>query len=673
MNNYCYIVPLILIKFFFSCNVFAQTDSTNIITEEILENILSEPDEEGDDSELINILEELSRNPIDINTADLIELQKLPNLDALSAQRIIDHRKKFGYYFSPNELFSIREIDKDILTSIIPFVTTSKIPFEDNQTEVKIIPTTENIFTQSKVLLRSRVTNDLQNRKGFLNNNFAGSKPKIYNRFLYNYGSNYRVGFLTEKDAGEKSITDFTSFHLQIKDIGLLNNLVAGDYILEFGQGLVLWSPYGFSKGSDAIYPTKKRSGRIRPYTSAAEYRFFRGGAATINFAGFNLTGFYSQKSFDASINPITNGITSISETGFHRTDNEISKLNSANSSIAGGVLEYKYLGKYIAGFIYYNTSFSKTFEQKSIFDLNADNFNYTSFYYDLNFSNVSIFGEAAYDGRSIASFNGVQFLFNKDFIFTTSIRSYPRNFRNIYGFGFGEQNGKTQNEFGIYTGVRWRLPFGIINFYFDQFKFPFRTFENPLPSDGSEFLFDFSAKPLAKFESRFRYKYENKEVTELLADRTEIVRRLKQSFRTEIVYDLSNSIRLKGRFEFNSFSIRNAGKNENGYLLFQDIRFSPNKNLRLYGRIIFFRTDSFNSAVYEYESDLTGILSNLPMFGEGMRWYLIARYKVLNWISFSAKYSETYKPKASILSSGDNEIIGNVDNRISFQMDVSF
>lgn len=673
MNNYHYIILIILIQVIFYCDGFTQTDSTNIVSEDILENIIAEPDEEGDDSELFNVLEDLSQNPIDINTADLLELQKLPNLDALSAQRIIEHRKKFGSFFSPYELFSIREIDKDILTNIIPFVKTTESEYDDNQIVKEVIPDKKKLFTNSKVLLRSRVTNDLQNRNGFLNDKFAGSKPKIYNRILYSYNSKYRLGFLTEKDAGEKSITDFTSFHFQVKDVEFINNLIAGDYILEFGQGLVLWSPYGFSKGSDAIYPIKKRSGRIRPYTSAAEYRFFRGGAATISLSGFNITGFYSRKSFDASIDPITNEITSISKTGFHRTENEISKLNTVNSTLAGGVIEYKYLGRYSAGVIYYNTSFSKTFEQKSVFELNTNNLNYTSFFYDLNFTKVSIFGEAAYDGRSVASFNGVQFLFSNNFIFTTSIRSYPRNFRNIYGFGFGEQNGKTQNEFGIYTGFRWKLPVGIINFYFDQFKFPFSTFENTLPSDGNEFLFDFSSKPLSKLEARLRYKYENKEVTELLDDKNEIVKRLKQSIRTEIIYDLSNNLRLKGRFEFNDFAIRKAGKTENGYLILQDIRFSPINNLRLNGRIIFFRTDSFNSAVYEYENDLVGILSNLPMFGEGMRWYLTARYKPINWLSLSAKYSETYKPKESKLSSGDNEILGNVDNRISFQIDVSF
>ena len=107
--------------------------------------------------------------------------------------------------------------------------------------------------------------------------------------------------------------------------------------------------------------------------------------------------------------------------------------------------------------------------------------------------------------------------------------------------------------------------------------------------------------------------------------------------------------------------------------LVFQDIRFSGLRDLVLYGRIIFFNTDSFNSAVYEYENDLTGVMTNLPMFGEGVRWYFIARYKVLKSLTISLKYSETYKPKERFLSSGNNLISNNIDNRISFQLDMNF
>ncbi len=80
-----------------------------------------------------------------------------------------------------------------------------------------------------------------------------------------------------------------------------------------------------------------------------------------------------------------------------------------------------------------------------------------------------------------------------------------------------------------------------------------------------------------------------------------------------------------------------------------------------------------FNSAVYEFENDLTGVLTNLPMYDDGMRWYLMIRYKPIDIITLSMKYSETYKPNTKTLSSGNNLINNNIDNRISFQIDVNY
>lgn len=659
---------------FCSLSIFinAQLDSSSTITEDALNNILIEPEEEIDNDELVDVFEDLIRNPIDINTADVIELSKLPNMDGQSAQRIIEHRNKFGYLFSPTELFAIRELDKSLIESILPFIKTSKL-IEDVEQHEEIVISSESVLNKSKFSLRSRLTNDIQTRDGFESGKYEGSKLKSYNRFFYNYDKNYQAGFLTEKDAGELSYTDFTSFHLQVKDIGFLQNFVAGDYILEFGQGLALWSPFGFSKGADAVFPVKKKSRYLRPYTSAAEYRFFRGAAARVMYEDFSLTAFYSNNTFDATIDSVTGEITSVGQTGFHRFESELNKKGAAKSKLIGGVLDYKFLGKMNVGVIYYNASFDKNFTSSSIYDLSGDNFNYISTYYDLNFSKINLFGEASYDGTSVASINGIQFSASNNFIFTSSIRSYPRNYNNLYGFGFSERSGKINNEIGIYSGLKWKLAFGVLNLYYDIFKFPYRTNENSLSSEGNELLFDFVSSPIPKFEIRLRYKYENKEITEMINVEEEIVRRLKQIIRTEFVYDLSKNFRFKTRMEYNHFFIKEAGIKEDGFLIFQDLRYAPIKNINLYGRIIFFQTDSFNSAVYEFENDLLGVMPNLAMYGKGIRWYLIAKYKLLQFLSISAKYSETYKPDETSLSSGDNEIIGNVDNRISFQVDMSF
>ena len=651
---------------------FAQLDSTAIITEDVLDNILIEPEEESDSEGLVEIVEYLIHNPVDLNTIDLIELSKIPNIDLQSAQKIIDHRNKFGYFFSTTELYSIKDLDKGLINSILPFlkVTQPNSDFEQGQVDQEF---SEPFFKYAKFKLRSRITSDLKNRDGFESEKYEGSKLKSYSRFLYNHNKNYQAGFLIEKDPGEKSFSDFSSFHLQIKDLGFLKTFVAGDYVLEFGQGLALWSPFGFSKGADAIFPVKKKAGYLRAYTSAAEYRFFRGAATRLTFDDISLTAFYSYNSFDASIDSISGEITSVGISGFHRFDSELDKKASAREKLIGGVLDYKFLGKMNVGLIYYNASFDKNFESNSLYDLSGNDFNYISTYYDLNFSKFNLFGEASFDGTSVASINGIQFSASGDFIFTSAVRSYPRNYNNLYGFGFSERSGKINNEIGVYSGFRWKIPFGILNLYYDIFKFPFKTNENSLSSEGSELLVDFSSLIINKFEIKLRYKYENKEVTELVNSDELIVRRLKQIARTELVYSLSKYLRLKTRIEYNHFFVKEANKREDGFLVFQDVRFVANKNLNFSARIIFFQIDSFNSAIYEFENDLLGVMPNLAMYGKGIRWYLIAKYKPLTYLSISAKYSETFKPDVTSLSSGDNEIIGNLDNRFSLQIDLNF
>ena len=66
------IVPFLI---FISVPIFAQTDSTSINTENALDDILQEPFEETDNSDLYNDLEQLLDNPIDINSATISDLQ----------------------------------------------------------------------------------------------------------------------------------------------------------------------------------------------------------------------------------------------------------------------------------------------------------------------------------------------------------------------------------------------------------------------------------------------------------------------------------------------------------------------------------------------------------------------------------------------------------------------
>lgn len=655
--------------------IFAQVDTTYINTEEIIDELLQESSVEGDNEDLYGMLEDLVLNPIDLNTADMSELQKIPGLTPVFSDLIIKHRNKFGAFFSTNELTLVEDLPTDLVVKVKPFLTVSSQIIEDEAVYEPIERSFwEDLQNNFKIKFRSRIINDLQERRGFTENKFEGSIPKIYNRFLINYGGKIETGVVIEKDAGEKSLNEFSSFHLAVKDYGILKTFAVGDYTLEFGQGLALWSPFALSKGTDAVYPVKKKFKMINPYKSTNENNFLRGAAATLSINPFMISAFYSRNYFDANIDSISRSILSIPIDGFHRTETEISKKRSAQETMYGARIDFiDPDDKFNIGVLYYTSKFSNPFLQESVFDISGNKFSFYSIYYDFYFRNINIFGESAFDGTSAASIVSLNLFFDREFAFIASIRSYPRNYRNIHSFAFGENSGATQNEFGIYTGIKWKTILGEVNLYYDQFRFPYSTFENPLPSSGSELMFDLRSKPQNKVETNLRFKIEKKEVNENINNLESLVQRLRQAVRGEINYEISKQLRLRTRVELSSYKIDEINVSELGYLVFQDVRFYPIGNLSVDGRIIFFQTDSFNSAVYEFENDLPGILSSTAMYGKGVRWYLLAKYKPVKFISFALKYAETYKPLEKILGSGLSEINNNLDNKVSFQAEINF
>ncbi|MDQ3087046.1 MAG: helix-hairpin-helix domain-containing protein [Acidobacteriota bacterium] len=53
---------------------------------------------------------QVAENAININTASAVELEKLPDIGAKTAQEIIEHREKYGRFRKPEHLLFVRGI-----------------------------------------------------------------------------------------------------------------------------------------------------------------------------------------------------------------------------------------------------------------------------------------------------------------------------------------------------------------------------------------------------------------------------------------------------------------------------------------------------------------------------------------------------------------------------------
>ena len=102
--------------------VDAQTDSSYLKTEELIEDILQEPVGEVDESDLYDILEQLMLNPINLNKASVDELTRIPEVDISDARLIVNHRNKYGSFFSLNELNSVEDLNKELIKKMTPLL-----------------------------------------------------------------------------------------------------------------------------------------------------------------------------------------------------------------------------------------------------------------------------------------------------------------------------------------------------------------------------------------------------------------------------------------------------------------------------------------------------------------------------------------------------------------------
>ena len=66
--------------------------------------------------------------PVDLNLANVKELQELPGVGPVTAQRIIDMRQKSGRFKRVEDLLAVRGISQKKLDAMRPYVTISAPP-----------------------------------------------------------------------------------------------------------------------------------------------------------------------------------------------------------------------------------------------------------------------------------------------------------------------------------------------------------------------------------------------------------------------------------------------------------------------------------------------------------------------------------------------------------------
>ncbi|MBC7915634.1 MAG: hypothetical protein H7Y07_16110 [Pyrinomonadaceae bacterium] len=675
-----FLVPLIS-----GNKVSAQTDSSTIV-EQIIEEMSESLSEDFDYSELTERLNFYYKYPVEINAISYDQLKELFFLSPLQIANLLDHRKENGKLIDLLELQSIDEFDVVSIKRLLNFV------YLNSSNSLEGIGF-KSLLEQGTSDLMIRYSQLLEDQKGYTipesssASKYLGSPQKMLLRYRYNYGRNISASLNLEKDAGEKLFSaanrgfDFYSASLFFKNIGRVSKLVLGDYSLQFGQGLTIWSGLSFGKGASVTSLAKPDFG-LKAYTSVNEFSFFRGAAATISIKKVSITPFVSYKKLDASltktdsVNPESE-ISSLGLSGLHRTQNETANKQAVSQLLFGTNIQYANRNLR-TGIVSYHTRFNRSFEQGNSlynkFEFAGRFLTNSGAYYAYSFKNAYVFGEASHSaGRGYAYLNGLIASVSPQVSVVLLHRNYQKNYHSLFNQSVSESSNAV-NEKGFYSGLiikpnsKWEWAT-----YADLFRFPWMKFGVDAPSRGYELLSQITYTPTKKFKIYGRFKKEVKEENDDFENPINTLEQVsKQSGRVEVNYKISSGIALRNRFELSDY--RKAKSKEFGYLAYQDLIYDPLQS-KISGNIRFaiFNTPGFNSRIYAYENDVLYSYSITAYQHRGTRFYINGRYLLKRGLDLWLKYSLTSYTDLDNIGSGLDEINGSHRTEIKLQFRYQF
>lgn len=503
--------------------------------ETFVEQLFLETENEGEEVALAENLYDdyiyLHANPININSADSTELQRLGFLTDRQIEGIHYYIYRYGALRSVGELMLIPELDYHTRQLLSYFVVFG----EPTKEEVDVRDLWRKMLTKGRSELSSRVDIPLYRREGYAprTQSALDAAPSRYYmgnalyhniRYNYRYGTRLSWGISAETDAGEPSFTasfprpDYLSGYVQLGDMGLLRNLVVGNYRLRFGQGLVLNSDFALGK-TMLLQGLGRQSASVKPHRGTGESDYYSGAAATLAWRSWQMTAFASYQLLDATLDGAS--ISTIKTDGYHRTPLEIAKRNNTRGNLFGAHLGYSAHGLHL-GFTAMYQSFNRRFaapkQSYKRYAPQGNAFFNASMDYAWHHHRLSVVGETAVDGKgAIATLNTLRLKAADQLHVTLLQRYYAHDFWALEGKSFSASS-DIRNEQGVYLGAEWQPHRQLqVTAYADACYFPYLRYRVSAPSYGTDGVLNatYSINNEHQVSVRYRFRMKQRDVAE--------------------------------------------------------------------------------------------------------------------------------------------------------------
>lgn len=671
--------------------------------------LLAEEEDETMVEELMELYETFCDNPINLNDTDAC-LQGLPFISPLQRDYLRSYIIQYGGLLSVNELYAIHGFDSLTIELLRPIVCTQ------TRSERKPI-TLKELLTHGHSNFVTGLSGTIEQARGYLDTIYEGDNMRFMWRYSYKYKDRIQLQLAGDKDPGEAFFSgsqtrgfDFYGYSLMVNDIGagckrlddshlrwhekpvFIRRLVLGQYHLQFGQGLTLWSGYGV-RTSWGTSISRYAQG-IRPNGAFTEYGYLEGAATTAALGRyFDLTLFYSSQQRDATLprqaarDSSIDWVQSLYNSGYHRTATEIGKIDQLGEKLMGAHLELHNSCLHVgltgvatlldrpiipATYVYNDNAFSGDHNYNAGID------------FTLRCRRWLFFGEAAlcanhaFDSTlwnvSPAMLIGSEFILNNNHRVSGQLRRYSPTYHNLHASSVG-QNGYPQNELGGGINYQGRLPLGInATASADWFRFPHMKYLVYDVSNGCEYRLMLSySLPRVKGLSlglRYRYKERGRNIT----PSTEVDGHylLEQVYRHQLQGDItysSGAWKLVTRIGYAHYR-GDVTEPDKGLLLYQDLQYRPSSiPLTMALRVAWFDVDDYEARLYSVESDFIYQYSSVMYQNEGMRGYLLLKYDISQHWNIGFKYSITQYSDRDTFGSGYELIDANHRQQWRIQM----
>ncbi|MCU0446993.1 MAG: helix-hairpin-helix domain-containing protein [Microscillaceae bacterium] len=676
----------------------------DINLDQFILDLFSVQDEDLNYEEVYETLLQLYRNPLDLNKAQREDLESLFVLSELQINSLLAYRQKYGNLLTIYELQAVPEFDLPTIYKLLPFVEVrdSGINTGSQPLLKRIAQERDNHY----LLLRYDQT--LETRRGYTqqaspSQKYLGNPMRLYARYRVSHIQDFSLGFTLEKDAGEQLVwqpstrrygADFISFHALFQNKGRFKTIALGDYQLQIGQGLLMSAGFTIGKGAETVQTVRRPNLGLRPFTSAIESGYLRGGAITYDLGQFELTAFYSNTRRDGSLSENESDslnvdnledlfIETLRVSGLHRTAGEIAGKGIFREQTWGTHLNFTNREQNLhIGASVVHTDYNLPFRRNArsprdsllyLFEFQGKTNHNLGINFNYQWQNFSFFGEAAQSrsgGRGAIS--GLVASLASQIDFAMVFRHFDRNFHTFFGSALSEST-RNINEQGIYWGIKVHAhPKVKLTAYYDRFKFPWLRFRVDAPSEGYEWLGRINYQISKKIGLYAQIRQEVKDRNVSSEQSSTVLREIragsKYNYLLNLDYQAEKILRLRSRVQFSSFNFN--GRLTQGYALVQDLGLDFGK-LSFDARWAVFDTDDFDNRQYIYEKDVLWYFSIPAYSGQGIRNYMLVQYQFSQRLSFWLRWARfTYNNQPTI-SSGSEQIVGNQRTEVRVQMRV--